>query len=318
MAARRRVQGLLAALTAGIVAAAASMEVEANDSQAPESELLAVLRSDASPADKAITCKRLAIVGSASSVPELAKLLPDPQLSSWARIALEAIPGAASNAALRDAVEQVEGRLLVGVINSLGVRRDVDAVKLLARRLNDPDPEVASAAAVALGKIGNAVAATSLSEALAGAAEESRSAVAEGLILCAEQLVSDDQAAAAVEIYDQVRTAEVPLQRVLEATRGAILARGPQGVPLLLEQLRSPDKKLLQIGLSTAREFPAGEVDEALAMEITRIAPERAALILQAMADRNQAGVLPAVLSAAGSGPSQVRAAAIAAIGQIG
>ena len=61
-----------------------------------ESQLLSVLRSDAPAAEKALVCKNLAIHGSDAAVPELAKLLPDPQLSSWARIALEAIPGTAS------------------------------------------------------------------------------------------------------------------------------------------------------------------------------------------------------------------------------
>ena len=44
--------------------------------------LLAVLRSDAAAAEKALACKNLAIYGSGRAVPELAKLLPDPQLSS--------------------------------------------------------------------------------------------------------------------------------------------------------------------------------------------------------------------------------------------
>ena len=89
-----------------------------------ENELLAVLRSDASGGEKAIACKNLAIHGSSSAVPDLAKLLPDPRLSSWARIALEAIPGPAADEALRTAADSLEGRLLIGMINSIGVRRD--------------------------------------------------------------------------------------------------------------------------------------------------------------------------------------------------
>ena len=60
-------------------------------------ELIAGLQSDSPPAEKAITCKLLAIHGSSEAVPDLAELLPDPQLSSWARIALEAIPGPAAD-----------------------------------------------------------------------------------------------------------------------------------------------------------------------------------------------------------------------------
>ncbi len=135
-----------------------------NSSAEKETELLAVLRSDAPAAEKAITCKKLAIYGSSAAVPELAKLLPNPQLSSWARIALEAIPGEAADEALRAATDSLEGKLLVGTINSIGVRRDADAVDLLTTRLQDSDAEVASAAAVALGRIGNDAATKSLRE----------------------------------------------------------------------------------------------------------------------------------------------------------
>jgi hypothetical protein len=58
-----------------------------------EQELLSILRSEAPRADKAIACKQLAIYGSGASAADLGKLLPDAELSSWARIALENIPG---------------------------------------------------------------------------------------------------------------------------------------------------------------------------------------------------------------------------------
>ena len=80
--------------------------------------------------------------------------MTDPELASWARIALEAIPGPAADAALREAMDKVQGKLLVGVINSIAVRRDPKAVSALVKKLKDTDPDVASAAAVALGRIG--------------------------------------------------------------------------------------------------------------------------------------------------------------------
>ena len=53
--------------------------------------------------DKAITCKNLAIYGDQEAVPSLAPLLAD-RSRSWARIALEAIPGPAADEALRRAL----------------------------------------------------------------------------------------------------------------------------------------------------------------------------------------------------------------------
>ena len=93
-----------------------------------ERQLLAVLESNAPRAEKAITCKHLAVHGTKDAVPALAALLPDEQLTSWARIALEAIPDPAAAAALRRALGELKGRVLVGVINSIGVRRDAEAV----------------------------------------------------------------------------------------------------------------------------------------------------------------------------------------------
>ncbi len=283
-----------------------------------EAELLAVLRSDAPGAEKAIACKLLAIHGSSEAVPDLARLLPDAQLASWARIALEAIPGTAADEALRKATDSLHGKLLVGTINSIGVRRDVNSVDPLVTRLDDADAEVASAAAVALGRIGNAAAAKSLRRALTSAPVKVRSAVAEGCVLCAERSVSEGRAAEAAEIYDEVRKADVPRQRVLEATRGAILTRKDKGLALLIEQFHSPDKDLFQIALSTAREFPGREVDGVLASEMVRATPERAALLIEAMADRQETVVLSAVLKAAEAGPKQVRMAAIGALGRVG
>lgn len=283
-----------------------------------EKELIAVLRSDAPPQDKAIACKKLAVDGSSEAVGDLAKLLSDPQLASWSRIALEAIPGTAPDEALRKASESLDGNLLVGVLNSIGVRRDVNSAEMLTKRLRDKDEEVASAAAVALGRIGNAASATTLRAALTSGPAKVRSAAAEGCVLCAERLLAEGKTADAVALYDEVRKAELPKQRIVEATRGAILARKDEGIPLLIEQLRSTDKKLFEVALFTAREFPGSEVDKALAAELAKATPERGALIVQAMADRKETVVVAAVSKAAGSGPKPVRLAAIKALRQVG
>ena len=315
MTMNRNLMRSLFALTWIIVSA----PVWADDPAAPsETTLLAVLSSDAASADKAIACKQLAIVGSSAAVPELAKLLPDPQLSSWARTALEAIPGEQADAALRSAAEGLDGRLLVGMINSIGVRRDLAAIDVLAKKLQQTDASVASAAAVALGKIGNPAAAAILRAALASASADVRSAIAEGCVLCAERFYDDGNIAEAIKIYDEVRSADVPEQRILEATRGAILARKQQGIPLLLEQLRSPQRARHRLALGIVREFPGAELDQALANELAQSDPQIASSLIHAMADRPQTVVLPAILQAAETGPHQVRIAAIQALQLVG
>ncbi|HUY31297.1 MAG TPA: HEAT repeat domain-containing protein [Pirellulales bacterium] len=289
-----------------------------NGANEKERQLIAVLKSDSPAAEKAIACKQLAVYGSKEAVPELAKLLTDEQLASWSRIALEAIPGSEADEALRKAMDALKGKLLVGTINSLGVRRDAKSVDPLGRRLRDQDADVASAAAVALGHIGNTAAAGLLRPLLAGAPATVRTAVAEGCILCAERLLAEGHSAEAIAIYDEVRKADVAKQRILEATRGAILARKADGIGLLVEQLRAPDKALFQIGLSTARELPGREVARALETEMVSATPQRAALLLVTLAEREGAVISPAILQAATSGPKQLRLAAIGVVGRLG
>jgi HEAT repeat protein len=314
---RGRLALFVASLAALIALTGAAAQAAENESAAKEKALIDTLRS-APAAEKALACKQLAIHGSKEAVPELARLLPDEQLNSWARIALEAIPDPAADDALRGAVDSLSGRLLVGTINSVGIRRDAKAVEQLTARMKDSNADVAAAAAVALGHIAGAPATKVLRQSLPTAEGALRAAVAEGCILCAERLVAEGKTGEAAEIYDEVRRAQVPKQKVLEATRGAILARGPQGLPLLIEQLRSADKQFLQVALSTARELQGRDVTTALAAEVGQATPERAALLLYALADRAESVIPPAVFQAAKAGDPQVRIAAIGVVGRLG
>lgn len=284
-----------------------------------EGRLIAILRSDAPRAEKAITCKRLVLYGTKEAVPALAALLPDAELTSWARIALEAIPGPEADAALREAAGKVAGLPLVGIVNSIGVRRDAAAVDTLAGLLANDDVEVASAAAAALGAIGGAPAAAVLTRALVGAPAAVRPAVGEGCVLCAERLLAAGMRDAAVKLYDAVRnSADMPKQRLVDATRGAILARQAAGVPLLAAQLAAADKALFALGLTVAREMPGADVTKALAAALERATPERQALLLMALADRDDPSTLPAILQAAASGSKPVKLAAMGVLGRVG
>lgn len=287
-------------------------------SRPDEQKLIALLTSDEPKSEKALACKQLAVFGSAKAVPALAPLLLDKDLSSWARIALEAIPGPEADEALRQAMDKTQGRLLIGIINSIAVRRDARAVEGLDRKLKDADADVASSAAAALGRIGGEQAAAILEPALTSAPAAVRSAVAEGCIYCAESFLADAKREQAVKLYDAVRKAEVPKQRIAEATRGAILARQDQGLALLVEQLQSTDKAIFAVALRTARELQGAAVTDALIDQMSKATPERQALLILVLADRGDAKALPAVLGAAKSGPKNVRIVAAGVLERLG
>lgn len=248
--------------------------------------------SDTLPADKAITCKQLAVYGSAECVPSVSVLLGDPELNSWARITLEAIDDDSAEQALIEAASTLEGLQLIGVINSLGVKRAEAAVELLSQKLGSDDDAVAQSAAMSLGKIGGAEATTALQAALKEPRMNVRSAAAEGLICSAEKLPS----AQAIEIYDQLLATELPNPRQVEATRGAILARGIDGIELLVKSLGSDNQRIRYIALTTTRELDGDGVADALLAARSDVPPSQAALYLIALGDRGEASMLPAML----------------------
>ena len=186
-----------------------------------EQESLAVLRSTAMEAEKAAACKRLAVHGTAASAADLAALLSNEHLASWARIALEAIPGAEVDAALRKAAGSLSGRLLVGVINTIGIRRDAGAVALLESKLTNADAEVAAAAAAALARIGSPEAAKSLAKAAASGSD----AMVAACLDAAEQLRLSGNTAAAIAACEAVGGVgeKVSEHRRAQATRTLIL-----------------------------------------------------------------------------------------------
>ncbi len=311
------IRSLLAPLLVLAVLGAAPAPAGAAD-RAREQALLATLRSDAAPAEKAMACRQLAIHGTAEAVPVLAPLLSDPALASWARIALEAIPDPAADAALREAAGRLQGRLLVGVLNSIGMRRDAQAVAVLTTHLQAADIEVASAAAVALGRIGTEPAAHALQARLANSPPALSPALGEGCVRAADHLRAAGQTAAARALYDAARAASLPAQQRLEATRGAILVRGAEGLPLLLEQLRAEDKDALALGLRVARELPGGDVTQGLIRALDSLPAARQPLLLLALADRHDPAVRPAVMQAARTGAPALRLAAVQVLAEVG
>ena len=127
---------LLLASIAGILAAST---VHAADSSEKTRKLIAVLQSDAGLYEKARACQELGETGDRTAVPALAQSLTDPHLSAYARSGLEGIPDPSASAALRKAADVLQGPLLAGVINSLGVLRDEKAVPLLSKLAGNSD-----------------------------------------------------------------------------------------------------------------------------------------------------------------------------------
>jgi HEAT repeat protein len=197
-----------------------------------EQKLIAVIKSDAPLKDKADACRELSLVGTKDSVAPLAALLGDEKMSHLARYGLEPIPDPAVDEALRSALSTLKGRPLIGVIGSLGVRRDTKAIASLSELLKDGDPGVAQAAARSLGRIGGGDAAKALEAALDTASAPNRLAVSEGLFRCADRLVASGNTSAALAICDKLNRPDSPEQVRESAARKARFLREEAGPTL--------------------------------------------------------------------------------------
>jgi len=186
-----------------------------------------LLRSSSSEAARKFICRELAVIGSAASVPALAALLPDESLSHMARYALERIPGSEADTALRDALGKTKGATRIGIIHSIGARRDARSVTPLAKLLAN-EPASAAAAAKALGEIGTPEAVGALQAFRGQAGDALRLALADALLIGAERLVASGDRARAVKLLESLsEPSQAPHVR-LAARRALSAARRPR------------------------------------------------------------------------------------------
>ncbi|MCX8091591.1 MAG: HEAT repeat domain-containing protein, partial [Verrucomicrobiae bacterium] len=158
--------------------------------EALERRLLDALRRATSVPAREYLCSQLALIGGKRSVAPLAERLAAPQLATAARHALEAIPDSSAVRALRRALPRLSGREKIGVITSLGVKRDAGSISALTKLLSEAEPQIADAAAWALGEIATPAAARALVRGLARAPAERRAHASAAALTCAERLAA--------------------------------------------------------------------------------------------------------------------------------
>lgn len=162
----------------------ASSSGDANKRKQLEKDFAKVLRDKNTTLDcKDFICRQLWVIGTKESVPALSKMLAGEETSDMARYALERNTAPEAGKALRSAMKKAEGRVLIGLVNSLGERRDKESVDAICKivfafreevdeddeqKKNDKirDNEILSLSAIsALGKIGGEKAMAALADA---------------------------------------------------------------------------------------------------------------------------------------------------------
>jgi HEAT repeat protein len=313
---------LLAALVAATSLPAASPKPKrATDKVTPlvtqtADQLTAVLQSTTDRKARIDACRGLAVVGNEKSIPALLPLLADPEMSHMARYALETMPGSKVDSALRDQLGKLKGLQLVGVIGSIGVRKDAKAVKPLSSLLADSDPQVANTAAGALGSIGNSDSLKVLLAALSGKSGTAQLVVADGCLRAAAALGAKGQTRQTRAAYDQLRSMPgLPAQVRAAATRGAILAAG-KDTKILRESLQGADWQFIA-ATRAALELAGPDAASALLDALPKLPDDKKTVVIQTLgAIRAPTAIQPLSTLARGNDP--LRVAAIKSIAQIG
>ncbi|MBN2451050.1 MAG: DUF1080 domain-containing protein [Lentisphaeria bacterium] len=262
-----------------------------------ERDLAAVVAGSGDWAAKDAACRELRSIGTPACVPALATLLTDPKLSHSARYALEPMPFPEAGEALRQALAQTRGEVRLGLLASIGFRRDPEAVPVLLPLLADADSATVAAAAATLGRIGSPEAATALDALRARTPPALRLAVGEASLAAAEHLLAHGHREHAERIYADLRGAAWPRHVRLGAFSGSLSAQPETAFALLIGAITGDDPELRGTAIAAARLIPGEAVTAGMAAELPRLPAATQVLLVDALAARGPA-VTRAILEA--------------------
>lgn len=284
-----------------------------------ETKLIAVLETpDATMPGRQFACQMLKLVGSAKCVPAVSKLLTDDQLSHMARSVLVGLSGPAADEALRKALQPTQGKLRIGVINTLGDRRDTGSLRVLASFLSGNDDPTVRATFNAIGKIGDAAAADVLDRSKASA-DPAREYWAHAYFRCAESLTVAGDAKRSLKMYQTLYDGSYPPSVRAGAFPALVKAEKEKAVPQILKLLGSDNAIMNRAGVSAAISVPGPAATKALVQALPALPQETQIVLLGALAARGDPEISSGSVSQlAASGPEEVRRAAIRALGRIG
>jgi hypothetical protein len=177
-----------------------------------EKQFVSILTSDATYDCKDFICRQLWIIGTKESVPVLSQMLVNEKFSDMARYALEKNLCPEAGKALIDALKKAQGKTLIGIINSLGERREIKSDRQIAKFLVSTDETVASAAACALGKIGSDTSIAALEKAKTKVTPTVRYSASQALLYIADSLMQQGKKEAAADIFRSLCSMNEPKQ----------------------------------------------------------------------------------------------------------
>ncbi len=306
--------GVLLSIDRAVIQAMASTESQS----ACAARLARVLSAEGTTlAARQYICLQLRQVGTAAEVPLLARLLAEPETSEMARRALEAIPGPESAAPLREALTALEGKLLLGVINSVAARKDVLAVTTLQRLADSEDQPVAAASLWALGTIADDPAATFLADRAAKVGLPTPQNLAVPLLRCAAAREKAGKAEAAQAFYQQLSQVGQPTGVRRAALEGLLRLQGDETTDTVLTWFADSDPDRRRIALGHLHALPDDQVDGLLA-QLADLPDAGKLAVIELAASRRGRAILPMVMSMVQSDNPDLKLAGVRYLGTVG
>ncbi|MGI8907226.1 MAG: HEAT repeat domain-containing protein, partial [Candidatus Sumerlaeaceae bacterium] len=289
--------------------------------QQNEQQLIEVLESSTSLQQKNDACSKLKRLASAASVPALAALLPDKDLSHSARYVLESMQAPEAGKALQDALDKSEGLVKAGIIHSLGERGETAAATRLAPLLTYHDANVAAAAATVFARVGGERAADELFAALARAGNaDVRAAIADALVTTADRLLAAKKRKEALAIFEKLGATSMP-DRLRKAAFVGMMSAADEGraLEMVAAALEGSDAPARQAALEFAREMNTPRVAATLSEILSRSRDASLQVaIIEAMRQRGDKTAAKVLIGMTENSDALVRSAAVTALGELG
>lgn len=253
-----------------------------------EDQMIDFLQSEATWAGKQFICNQLSLIGTKKSVPVLVKLLKEDETANMALYGLERIADPSVDNILRKMLRKTRGNTRIGIINTLGVRGDIKASKSLKFLLKSKNSLTASAAASALGKIGDKKSAAYLAKAIQKSSQENNDFLLDAYLACADQLLKNNETESAIAIYQSVYSENNPDVFKSAALRGLILTQPQKGLDYILGSIQTDSKKVQAVGFSLIPQLPSGISLQPLYDAMSSISEPGQIQILAALAEREE------------------------------
>jgi HEAT repeat protein len=283
-----------------------------------ETRLLKLIESGPTTAGRDFAFDQLAFIATDASVPLLRSLLERAETAEQARFLLERIPGPAASEALRKRLENATGNTKIGIINSLGRRRDIASVPQLAGLISASDKGITEAALAALQSIGDPAAIKALAMERSKLNGILREEASEAYAECADQLAKRGDTATAVRMYRELIAPQESSVVRIRAMAGLVTLEGKNAIPVLTAAIHSKNRSEQAAAMTFLNRIPGADSTKVMIAEFPKLTAPGQVRVLAALADRGDVSAKTLALIALKNNSGDVRAAGLAALGKLG